>query len=182
MGQRFPALNERHRRFIEQQKMFFVGTAAAAGRVNVSPKGGDYLRVLDRNRVVWLNLTGSTNESSAHVQMLDRMTIMFCSFDGEPLILRLFGHARVVHPRDAEWTELYAQFAPNPGARQLFVMDIDLVQTSCGMAVPNYKYVAERVGLDEWAAKKSPDAMVDYWREKNQLSLDNFPTNILEEE
>jgi hypothetical protein len=138
MGKRFSELNDQHIRFIDRQKMFFVGTAAAESRVNVSPKGMDSLRVLGNNRVVWLNVTGSGNESSAHVQQNPRMTIMFCAFEGLPLILRLYGTARVIHPRDAEWAELYALFPPLPGARQIFDLSVDLVQTSCGQAVPLY--------------------------------------------
>lgn len=181
MGQRFSALNERHKDFIKEQKIYFIGTAAVDGRVNVSPKGMDSLRVLDDNHVVWLNVTGSTNETAAHVQENDRMTVMFCSFEGSPLTLRLFGHAEVFHPRNPEWEELYALFKPNPGARQVFRMSIDMVQTSCGMSIPTYDYVADRELLNEWAEKKDRDEMVEYWKEKNQTSIDGKPSYILEE-
>ena len=181
MGQRFSALNERHKTFIQEQKIYFVGTAAADGRVNVSPKGMDSFRVLDDNNIAWLNVSGSTNETSAHVQEQDRMTVMFCAFEGSPLVLRLFGHAQVFHPRDPQWHELYGLFPPNPGARQVFRMQVDLVQTSCGMAVPNYDYVADRELLNEWAEKKDADEFVAYWAEKNQTSIDGKPSHILEE-
>ena len=179
MAQRFKELSETHIEFIARQKMFFVGTATAESRVNVSPKGMDSLRVLGNNRVVWLNVTGSGNESSAHVQHDPRMTIMFCAFEGRPLILRLYGSAKVVHKRDLEWHELLALFPPLPGARQIFDLTIDLVQTSCGMAVPYLSYAGDWELLNEWAEKKGEDGLRRYQADKNQLSLDGIPTHIV---
>lgn len=179
MGKCYEELPGKLIQFIAEQKMFFVGTATADSRVNVSPKGMDSLRVLGKNRVVWLNLTGSGNETSAHVQFNPRMTIMFCAFEGDPLILRLYGIARVVHKRDAEWNDLFSLFEPLPGARQIFDLSIDLVQTSCGMAVPYFSYEGDRELLNDWAIKKGDDGLKQYWEEKNQFSLDQFPTNIV---
>lgn len=179
MGKRFTEMSDQHVRFISKQKMFFVGTAAADGRVNVSPKGMDSLRVLDQNRVVWLNVTGSGNESSAHIQQNPRMTIMFCAFEGLPLILRLYGTAKVIHPRDEAWAELSALFPPLPGARQVFDLTVELVQTSCGEAVPLFSYVSDRENLNEWATKKGDEGIHKYWEEKNTVSLDGFETHIL---
>jgi len=179
MGQRFDELTDRHIKFIAEQKIFFVGTATADSRVSVSPKGMDSLRVLGKNRVAWLNVTGSGNETAAHVQLDPRMTIMFCAFAGPPLVLRLYGSAKVVHPRDAEWRELYPLFKPLPGARQIFDLSIDLVQTSCGFGVPYFAYVEERDLLTEWAAKKGDKGLQLYWEEKNQLSIDGIPTHIV---
>ena len=180
MGQRYSELSDKLKRFIEAQKIFFVGTAAADGRVNISPKGMDSLRVLGNNRVVWLNVTGSGNETSAHVQENPRMTLMFAAFEGNPMILRLYGEAKVIHQTDSEWEALFAQFEPLPGARQLFDLSIDLVQTSCGMAVPFFDYTGEREQLNTWANKKGKAGIRDYWREKNQVSLDGKPTRIVE--
>jgi len=178
MGQRYTEISDKLKHFIEEQKMFFVGTATAESRVNISPKGMDSLRVLGKNRVVWLNVTGSGNETSAHVQENPRMTVMFCAFEGNPMILRLYGNANVIHKNDAKWNELYSLFNPIPGARQIFDLNIDLVQTSCGMAVPLYDYVEERQQLNNWASKKGAAGIKKYWLEKNQLSLDGKPTYI----
>jgi hypothetical protein len=178
MGKRFTELTEQHVRFIAQQKMFFVGTATADSRVNVSPKGMDSLRVLGSNRVVWLNVTGSGNETSAHVQQNPRMTVMFCAFEGPPLILRLYGTARVIHPRDPEWAGLFPLFPPLPGARQIFDLAVDLVQTSCGQAVPLYTYEGNRDDLNEWAIDKGEDGLLKYQKEKNQTSMDGLPTHL----
>lgn len=179
MGQRYSEISDKHKQFIEAQKLFFVGTAAADGRVNISPKGMDCLRVVGNNRVAWLNVTGSGNETAAHVQESSRMTIMLAAFEGAPMILRLYGNAKAVHKHDPEWNELFSLFTPIPGARQIFDLEIDLVQTSCGMAVPFFDYVGEREQLKEWAVKKGEEGLKEYWQEKNQISLDGKPTNIL---
>lgn len=179
MAQQFKELTAQHRQFIAGQKIFFVGTAAAEGHINVSPKGMDTFSVLSPSRVAWLNLTGSGNETAAHVQQTPRMTIMFCAFEGEPLILRLYGAARVVHADDPEWNALSALFEPLPGARQIFDVTLGLVQSSCGFAVPLYSYAGDRPLLLEWATKKGEDGVRRYWKEKNQVSLDGLPTHIL---
>jgi hypothetical protein len=179
MGQRFNELTEKHIRFIAEQKLLFVGTATADSRVNISPKGMDSLRVLSSTRLIWLNVTGSGNETSAHVQIDPRMTIMFCAFEGKPLILRLYGTAKVIHPRDPEWQTLFAHFAALPGARQIFDVSVDLVQTSCGMAVPYFSYAGERELLSDWAVNKGEQGIKAYWEDKNQTSIDGIPTHIL---
>lgn len=179
MGQKYSEISDKLRGFIEQQKLFFVGTATEDSRINISPKGMDSLRVLGKNRVVWLNVTGSGNETSAHVQQQPRMTIMFAAFEGNPIILRLYGYAKVVHKNDPEWSELYALFPPIPGARQIFDVEIDLLQSSCGMSVPFFDYIEERDQLNNWAEKKGEKGIMDYWEQKNQQSLDGTPTHIL---
>lgn len=172
MGKQYNAISEKHKSFVEGQKIFFVATAAPEGRVNLSPKGMDSLRVVGANRVVWLNHTGSGNETAAHLAESPRMTLMFCSFEDEPKILRLYGTAREVQPGDAEWEALYGQFTLMKGARQIFDMSVDLVQTSCGFAVPFFAYQGERDMLKEWAEKKGEEGIREYWREKNSVSLD----------
>ena len=178
MGKQFPEITDRFRTFIAAQSMYFVATAARDGRVNVSPKGLDSLRVLGPNRVAWLNLTGSGNETSAHLLDNPRMTLMFCSFDREPLILRLYGTAREVQPNDPDWAELYSQFPPHISARQIYDLTVDLVQTSCGFGVPLMSVESERVLLDTWAEKKGPEGVADYWQEKNLASIDGAPTKL----
>jgi hypothetical protein len=180
MAQMYEALSQRHCEFIADQKMYFVGTATSDSRINVSPKGMDSLRVIDPKRVAWLNVTGSGNETSAHVQADSRMTLMFCAFEGTPLILRLYGKARVIHPGDPDWASLYALFTPLPGARQIFDLDIRHVQTSCGMGVPLYDYQSQRGQLEPWAEKKGDAGLRDYWTLKNQTSIDGLPTRILD--
>lgn len=180
MAKQYPGISDRIESFIKEQKVFFVATAAAEGRVNLSPKGMNSLRVLGKNRVIWLNVTGSGNETAAHVLENPRMTIMFMSLAGDPMILRLYGEAKVVHQNDESWSSLIAEFPPIPGTRQIFDLSVDLVQTSCGMAVPLFDYVADRDALSNWAEKKGSEGLQEYWREKNQVSLDGKPTNIVE--
>jgi hypothetical protein len=178
MGQQFDEISDRHRAFIERQPMFFVATAARSGRVNVSPKGLDSLRVLGPRRVAWLNGTGSGNETAAHLLDVNRMTIMFCSFVRKPLILRRYGTARQVQPDDDDWAELAGLFPPMRGARQVYDVDVDLVQTSCGYGVPLMETTGQRDLMDGWAARKSPDALAAYHAEKNVESIDGFPTGM----
>lgn len=181
MAEQFSALQDQHIRFIQEQHMFFTGTAGSEGYVNVSPKGMDTLRVTGPAEVVWLNLTGSGNESAAHVLENGRMTIMFCSFGKQPLIMRLYGTASVVHSRDDGWAELLSLFPEQPGARQIFRLRLDMVQTSCGYAVPRYELKQERLTLKKWAEQKDSAAIEQYWLEKNTLSLDGMPTGILDD-
>ena len=180
MARFYQVLEDRHRDFISAQKLFFTATAPADGRINLSPKGMDSLRVLDSKRVAYLDLTGSGTETAAHLRHDGRMTLMFCSFDAEPLILRLYGRGHVVRRQDAAWAELRSHFPVLPGERQLIVLDIDSVQTSCGYAVPLFDYRGERDTLARWAEKKGPTGLLDYWREKNTLSIDGLPTGLLE--
>ena len=179
MGQQFSALNDKHKSFIANQKIFFVATAAPDGRVNVSPKGMDSFRVMGDNRVAWLNVTGSGNETAAHVQVSPRMTLMFMALDGSPLILRLYGKATVIHQHDARWAEMAEHFTLLPGARQIFDVEVDLVQNSCGMAVPFFDYVGEREQLKDWATGQGDEGLQAYWEKKNQHSIDGKPTNVL---
>jgi hypothetical protein len=178
MAEKFKALNEQHIEFIRRQKLFFVGTAAAEGFVNVSPKGMDSFRVLDDSRISWLNLTGSGNETAAHLLENNRMTIMFCSFDKQPLILRLYGHAKAFHQRDRQWSELAEQFPNYTGARQIFELELDLVQTSCGYAVPQFDLKSERSTLTKWADHLGAEGIERYWLENNSKSLDDHDTGI----
>jgi len=178
MAKQFPEITDTQKAFIEQQKIFFIGTADVDGRVNVSPKGADSLRVVNKNRVVWLNLTGSGNETAAHMAAINRITIMFCSFDKKPMIMRLYGSGRVIHPKDPGWDELMELFPENIGARQIFDITVDMVLTSCGYQVPFYDFKCERDVLDKWSENKGPDGIKQYWEENNKISLDGKPTGL----
>jgi hypothetical protein len=178
MAKFYDSLNSTLQEFISNQKIFFVSTAAESGRINLSPKGMDSFRIVDENKILWLNLTGSGNETAAHIQQVNRMTIMFCAFDGNPLILRLYGKARAIHSQDKDWDQYYAHFSAIAGARQIFEMQVESVQTSCGFAVPLMDYKEDRDILKNWAEKKGEEAIKDYWEEKNVTSIDGLPTGI----
>lgn len=179
MGKQYKTINDKLKDFIKRQPVFFVATAGETGRINLSPKGMDSLRVLSGERVVWLNLTGSGNETAAHLLENSRMTIMFCAFEEKPLILRLYGQAKVHHPRDQGWAELISVFPKIPGARQIIDMQIDSLATSCGWAVPFMAFQEERSQLQEWAEKQGEAGVEQYWKDKNQHSIDHKPTGIL---
>ena len=174
-------LNGTLRDFIERQPMFFVATAARDGRVNLSPKGLDTLRIKNVSRIVWLNLSGSGNETAAHIRDFDRMTLMFCSYESDPMILRVYGHANVLHPFDAGWDEAAGAFPEMAGSRQVFDLAIDLVQTSCGTGVPEMSFVRTRADTElvPYYENMGPEGVRAYWKKKNALSIDGQPTGIL---
>ena len=178
MSQKFPALEPRHKDFIARQKIFFVASAAPEGRVNVSPKGMDSFAVLGDNAVAYLDCTGSGNETRAHLIALPRLTIMFAAFDGDPVILRLYGRGRSFLRGSAEYTALLPHFEEMPGARQIVRLDVDLVQTSCGMAVPYFDYRAERENLVRHWTRQGLTNLRKYWGKKNMVSIDGLPTEL----
>jgi hypothetical protein len=183
MAKRFNRLEPHHHRYIAEQHIFFTASAAPTGRVNMSPRSTDLFRVLGDNAVMYLDRTGSGNETAAHLKADGRLTIMFCAVAGPPLILRLYGNGRVIHRESDEFAALLAErfdgTAPL-GARQMVRLDFDLVLTSCGYGVPLFEYKEERTQMDAWAQAKGVDGIEDYWREKNQLSLDGFPTGLFD--
>lgn len=179
MAQQYAQLTEELTSFISEQKIFFTGTAAAEGKINVSPKGMDTFRVLNDQQVAWLNLTGSGNETASHLRQSNRITLMFCSFDKKPLILRLYGTAKTIHQNDAEWEQYISLFPEIPGSRQIFVVHLDLVQTSCGYAVPRLEFKEERQVLKKWASVKGEEGIKEYWAEKNTVDLDGRKTGII---
>lgn len=178
MAKRFDALGADHIAFIEAQHMFFTGSAAATGRVNISPKGMDTLRVLGPNRIAFLNLTGSGNETAGHLREDPRLTLMWCGFEKRPLILRCYGSARMIQHSDPDWSAMLELFPDLPGARQICDVKIDMVQSSCGYAVPFMDYAGERDTLRHWAEDKGYDGLRAYWAEKNAETLDGRPTGI----
>lgn len=178
MGKQFDRIEDAHKTFIEAQHMFFTGSAAPDGKVNISPKGQDCLRVLGPNRILWRNLTGSGNETAGHLLEHPRVTLMWCSFTTRPQILRAYGTARAVHPGEADWDALSAHFPPDRSARQIFDMQVEMTQTSCGYAVPFMDFVADRDTLSKWSADKSDAQLQDYWRDRNAVTLDGKPTGV----
>lgn len=166
-------------KFIEHQKIFFVGTAAPDGRVNIAAKDMKSFCITDPNRVLWLNLTGAENETAAHLIESTRMTLMWCSFEKKMMVLRTYGTARAIHPHDDEWDQCVAVLPPTPGARQYVDLDIDFVLTSCGFGVPIYEFVGYRETLDRWAVAKGEDGLKEHWAQWNSTSLDGKPTGVI---
>jgi hypothetical protein len=176
MGMVYERLEDKLIEFIGRQHVFFVGTAPDSpdGHLNVSPKGLDTFRILGPNSVAYLDLTGSGIETVAHLRQNGRVTILFCAFEGRPLILRLYGRGRVVEPGDPEWGRLIAEFPDFPGARSVIVVDVERVADSCGYAVPLYEYKGERSQLIDYAEKKGPERMEEYRAQKNRASIDGI--------
>ncbi|AFZ23785.1 Pyridoxamine 5''-phosphate oxidase [Cylindrospermum stagnale PCC 7417] len=180
MAKIIDSITEELQAFIAAQHLFFVGSAPLdpTGHVNLSPKGLESFRILSPHRVAYLDLTGSGNETSAHIQENGRITFMFCAFDGPPSILRLYGRGYTILPDSPDWNSLYPLFEPIPGTRQIIVADIERVQTSCGFAVPLYEYQGQRETLVNWAIKKGEQGIKDYHQQKNLTSIDGLKTPL----
>ncbi|MEM9159568.1 MAG: pyridoxamine 5'-phosphate oxidase family protein [Verrucomicrobiota bacterium] len=178
MGKILEKLEAHHETFIGKQPLFFVATATAESTINLSPKGMDTFRVLGPSQAAYLDLTGSGNETAAHVRKDGRITIMFCSFDKKPLIIRLRGKGAVIGRKDPEWQKYSDHFEEIAGARQIILIEIDTVQESCGYAVPFMELSQERKLLCDVFEAKEEAEISEYWEKKNQRSIDGIDTGI----
>ena len=168
--------------FIEKQKMFFVSTAPKSGKMNISPKGlDDTFKIIDGNKILWLNYFGSGNETAAHLLEDDRMTIMFCAFEGEANILRLYCKAKAIQEKDKNWNEYIKHFFIKRAARQVFEVTIESVNNSCGKGVPLYDFVSQREQLTNYYDNTSKDEHTAYMKKKNQISFDGKATKLFED-
>ena len=180
MGKFHPSIHQSHQDFIQKQHLFFVSTAPLNpdGHINLSPTGLDCFRVLSENKVGYMDLISSGNETSAHTLENGRITFMFCSFDHNPLILRLYGKGFTVLPSSDDWATYAPHFTLYPSTRQIIVADINLVQTSCGFGVPEFEYKGERSIHFDWAEKKGKSGLAEYVQKNNLISLDGLPSNL----
>lgn len=176
----FNKLNQRFIHFIENQPIFFVATAGEKGRVNLSPKGMNTLHVVDENHISWLSVTGSGNETAAHVLETGRMTLMFCAFEGDALILRTYGTAELIYPHNQDWATEIENFPKLAGSRQIFKLSIDLIQSSCGTGVPIMEFKKSRAEeeLLPFYDDMGSDGVEKYWTKKNMISIDGRSTGI----
>jgi hypothetical protein len=179
MGRLPDAIDDTLRAFLEAQHLFFVATAPldADGHVNVSPKGLDTFRIVDAHSVAYLDFVGSGAETIAHLRENGRVCLMFCAFDGPPRIVRLHGRGETVTPDHARFDALRARFpdAPDGSVRAIVVVHVTRVSDSCGYGVPLFRYEGERPQLPAWAARKGPEGLARYQRDKNALSIDGLP-------
>jgi Pyridoxamine 5'-phosphate oxidase len=173
----FTALTDDHAAFIARQPVFFVATAAAEARINLSPKGMDAFRLISPTRVGYLDVGGSGNETHAHLAADGRITVMFCAFDQPALIVRIYGRGRAVLPQDEEWADMVAGFTLLPGTRQIFVIDIDSVQTSCGWGVPYMSFDRERQTLSKYHAAQDPAERLAKIAQRTS-SIDGLPVRV----
>ncbi len=163
--------------FCESAPVFFVATAplAADGRVNVSPKGLDPLRVLGPHRVAYLEVTGSGAETIAHLRENGRITVMVCAFSGPPRILRLHGRGRVLLPGGDEFDALRPRFGDLPAERSIIVVDVERVSTSCGYGVPLMDHVGDRPTMQRYWQGRDADDVRAYQADENRVSIDGLP-------
>jgi hypothetical protein len=173
------ALTEKQIEMIGKQPIFFVATAAADARINLSPKGYDAFRVISPAQVAYLDLGGSGNETHAHLAADGRITIMFCNFDRPALILRIYGKGRAILPQDSEWAHYVEKFTLMPGTRQIFVIDIESVQGSCGWGVPFMTLDRERDTLLKAHINDDPVARMAKNAARTK-SIDGLPIRVQE--
>lgn len=180
MAEQFKSLSDDHAAFIARQYIFFCASAADGARINLTPRSTELLRITGPNEALFLDLVGSSNETAAHLLADGRLTFMFCAVAGPPMIMRLYGTGRTVHRGTNEYDRLIRlHFDEEPrNARQIFVLDFDLVQTSCGYGVPMFEFTRERPSLKNWAASKTDDEIEAYKRKKNLMSMDGMPTGL----
>jgi hypothetical protein len=178
MSEWFKSVTSEMKQFIAEQKVFFVATAPHEGRINLSPKGMDTFRVVSKNRVLYLDLTGSGNETAAHLLDDGRITIMFCSFDKTARIMRIYGRGRAIHPRDEKWNKYLTLFPAEPGVRQILEIEVEAAMTSCGYAVPRFDGLEERDTLRKYWQTRGDDAVGKYHEQHNLESIDGLPTGI----
>jgi len=184
MGEQYDHITPTLQSFIQAQPLFFVATAPLSehGHVNLSPKGYDTFRILSSHQVAYLDLTGSGNETSAHLTENGRITFMFCAFRGTPQILRLYGKGETVLKGAERWDELMAHFPSYPGIRQIILVSIDRVQTSCGYGVPLMELQKDRETLTRWATSKGEEGLADYRNANNSKSLDGLSTPLAQQD
>jgi len=172
------ALTERHIQFIGRQKMFFVATAPLSpdGHVNLSPKGYDSLAVLGPNRIAYIDLGGSGAETHAHLRENGRICVMFCAFEGKPLILRVYGEGRAHQFGTPGFEALRENFpAIDVPVRGILEIDVHRVQDSCGWAVPLFDYVGDRDRLKVHNASRTQEDFIARRIETNSQSIDGLP-------
>lgn len=180
MGEFYQQISESQEAFIKKQQMYFVGTAPLSGdgHINVSPKGLDSFRVISPNQVAYLDVISSGNETSAHILENGRITIMFCSFDVKPLIMKLYGKGQTILPSNDKWNYYAPLFDVYESTRQIIVVDVELVQSSCGFGVPRYDFIEHRDIHFNWANQKGPAGLSKYIDDHNLTSLDGLPTAL----
>lgn len=180
MGEFYKKISKTQEGFIKKQQMYFVGTSPLSenGHINVSPKGLDSFRELGPNKVAYLDVISSGNETSAHILENGRITIMFCSFDQKPLILKLYGQGKTILPSSSEWDTYSSFFEVYASTRQIIIVDVELVQSSCGFGLPRYDFVEHRDIHFTWSAQKGPEKMSEYIDKNNLISIDGLPTAL----
>jgi hypothetical protein len=180
MSEFFDKITPELAKFICAQPVFFVATAAPGARINLSPKGMDTFRVLDEKRVGYLDLTGSGNETAAHLLHDGRITIMFCSFDKNAEIARIYGRGAVVRPTDERWPKLIAHFPKLSGVRQIMEIGVESAMTSCGYGVPRMREMTERETLEKYWTTRGEEKKEQYQQDHNLRSIDGLPTGMAE--
>ncbi|KAJ1646210.1 hypothetical protein LPJ64_002274 [Coemansia asiatica] len=188
MGTFRQALSDSDIEWIHKQKVYFVSTAPLnkGGHVNASPKGYDTLRVLNGNRIVFLDGRGSGCETISHLRENGRITVMLCAFEGSPRIMRLFGTGTVYEPGTSEFDSLFSEhYASEWGSaeklklvRTIIDIKVHLVGQSCGFAVPLMNFESERKTLVNSYKSETEEVIAKKCNRDNSFSIDGIPSFI----
>jgi hypothetical protein len=179
MGKIFEDIDEKLATWLLEQPVFFVSTAPLDGEglINCSPKGNrQEFVVLGERKVAYLDQTGSGIETIAHLHENGRIVVMFCAFSGPPRIVRLHGRGQVVVVDSPEFAELSGHFpgGNGVGVRSIIVVKVQRVADSCGYGVPIMPFESHRPTMDQWSARKGPEGIREYWKDKNATSIDDL--------
>lgn len=177
MGKEYTEIDDRLKKWIGRQQVFFVATAplSAAGLVNCSPKGLDSLRILGPNRLAYVDIGGSGVETIAHLKENGRIVIMMCAFDGPPKIFRFYGNGSVVEPHDDRFADLLTHFPKLPSTRNIIEVSVERIIDSCGFGVPLYEFQKHRESFDNYYGSKTDEEIAAYRQDRNATSLEGLP-------
>jgi hypothetical protein len=184
MGKVIEAIGEQEEAFIVSQKVFFVATAPLSTKhhVNVSPKSQGCV-VLDPHTVAYADLSGSGEETAAHVLQNGRMTLMFCNIEaGPPKILRLYGKAEVImaeHVSKSLRAKFPVKITSSPGFRAVYKLRVHRISSSCGYSMPVMKFEKYRETLHELTDKLGKERIFDLHTLQNSYSIDGLPSLAL---
>ncbi|HQS65560.1 MAG TPA: pyridoxamine 5'-phosphate oxidase family protein [Sulfuricurvum sp.] len=170
MGSQNASLNDQDKAFIAEQKMFFIASSSGE-EVNLSPRGYDCFKITGDNEAVFLDYAGSGNRTARDSAAHGEITIMFCSFTDNPMILRLFCKGETIDKKDTELQELFHS-SDLKGMRQFIKLTIYCVEHSCGMSVPRYEFINQRNDLKEWCHDEDRAGRLDGYIQRKLIPLD----------
>ena len=171
MGKRYDKLSDEDKAFIKNQHLFFIASASNNGEVNLSPRGYDCFRVMGDNEAVFMDYAGSGNRTARDIEANGEVTVLFVSFDKEPLNLRLFCKGSLIDKEDKATRALF-EGVDFTGMRRFVKLHVYCVEHSCGMSVPFYEYKGERNELRQWCQEGEKEGRLEGYMQKNHMPPD----------
>lgn len=157
MSKQYSSLTDKDREFAARQRMFFVASSSG-GEVNLAPKAEGGIVFVDGSTMLMLDYPGSTNRTAQDVEAAGNVTVMFCSFDEEPRIMKIFCVGSIIRKEDPRFKESVALFPDGDPdiVRQVIRLDVKGVENGCGLSVPVMRFErAREKGVRHWAEVKA---------------------------